>query len=202
LPMDRDLYRLRVVVDEEEQLSEQNEHNNQRAWPVPIAVSARLVPTATTVLTSFSGAVRLTFPAGTVITPVDVIYTPWWPEKPFPVPLKPSPVAFVLTTVPDVPLARPVSITWRYGDDGTAGLAEEALRLFVQREEWNWRDAACQPYQRTPEQNQVTALVCQTGKFVFGNRYDLYLPMSLREISLPAAYQEIAQENGWLQRLW
>ncbi|MGD9101280.1 MAG: CARDB domain-containing protein [Anaerolineae bacterium] len=190
-PLGHDLYRLRVALDEQGQLVEQDVANNQRSWQIPIVVSAELAPTATTVLTSFGGGVQIALSAGgTVITPVTVIYTPWWPSQ-IPPTLNPAPLGFALTTVPEMPLARPISITWRYGDGGTAGLAEEELRLFVQGEDSGWQDAACEPYVRGLALDQITASICETGHFVFGTRYDLYLPLSLK-ISLPTVRAEMS----------
>jgi hypothetical protein len=176
---DQDLYRLQIVLDEEQRMLEQDKANNLRTWSIPLTVSARLVPTETTVLDNLSGDVRIVFPAGAVITPVVVVYTPFWPADQVPPPLRPSRVGFELTSLSGDPLTfeRPIEVTWSYGDGGTVGLDAQHLRLFMQQASDDWPDAACQDYQREP--GQVTASICQTGKFAFGNRFDLYLPVGL-----------------------
>jgi hypothetical protein len=192
--LDHDLYRLRVVLDEEGKLYEQDTVNNQRVWPIPITVQASLAPTLTTVLTSFSGDVRIVFPGGAVTTPMDIIYAPWWPTE-LPATLNPAPVGFALTAVPGeetLLFSRPVSATWHYSDDDVVGLEIERLRLFTPGAGDAWPDAACQPYHRDPGQNQVTAAICQTGNFIFGNRYELYLPLSLNETLPPGRYEEVS----------
>jgi hypothetical protein len=189
--VDHDLYHLRIVLDEDGLMLEQDLVNNQRTWTIPITVSARLVPTETTVLDSLNGDVRLVFPAGAVITPLIVIYTPFWPADHVPATLRPSRIGFELTLVPSGPLTfeSPIAVNWSYGDGGTVGLDAGQLRLFMQRASDDWPDAACQDYQRDLEQSQVTAFICQTGKFVFGNRYDAYLPLGLKGFGAPAAHK-------------
>jgi hypothetical protein len=191
--LDHDLYRLRAVLDEEGQLYEQDTANNELAWPIPVTVHARLAPTVTMVLTSFGGDVSLVFPEGAVTTPVTIVYTPWWPTE-LPATLNPAPVGFALTVVPGGEtflFSRPVSATWRYSNDDVVGLEAERLRLFTPDAGDDWPDAACQPYHRVPEKNQVTALICQTGNFIFGNRYELYLPLSLNETLSPGQHKEM-----------
>jgi hypothetical protein len=183
LLLDQDLYRLRVVLDEEDRLSEQNEGNNQQVLLVPMVVSATLVPTAATPLTSASGNVHLLFPAGVVTAPTEVYYTPWWPVGTVSGALNTSYVAFLLTTEREgqpisLTFGHPFSVTWRYGDEDLVGLEEAGLRLFVLETGGHWQDAACQPYQRDLVLNWLTATVCRTGQFLFGSRNDAYLPLA------------------------
>jgi hypothetical protein len=180
---DRDLYYLILELDEADSLVEQNEDNNRYERVVPVVLSATLSPTTTTVLTSTSGAVQFIFPAGAVTTPTQIVYTPLWPAGWATGLLKTSIIAFSLTATLNgqpAPLtfARPVSLTWRYGDADVAGLDEENLRLFLAHD-GRWDAAACQPYRRDLDQNQLTTGVCRTGVFVFGSRFDLYMPLFL-----------------------
>ncbi len=183
---DHDLYRVRVVVDEEARVPEQDEANNHQAWSVPITVKATLVPTATTVLTSATGAVVLVFPAGVVVTPTEVVYTPDLPAASPKSLINLADVAFSLTASRagqpvDLALTRPFSVTWRYSDADVDGLDEEQLRLFSQGAGAGWHHAACQTYDRDPDQNQLTAVVLRLGRFVFGNRYDFFMPLALQQ---------------------
>jgi hypothetical protein len=172
-----DLYRLRVVLDEAGTLVEPNVSNNQGVWDLPIPVSASLVPTATTVLTNARGDLSLVFPQGTVDAPAEVVYTPFWPVGQVSETLSPSTIAFDLTSPDGEPLAllQPVTVSWRYGGSSVLVTDVGQLRLFVQGDDDVWQDAACGPYQRPA--GQVTVPLCQTGRFVFGVRYDANLPL-------------------------
>jgi hypothetical protein len=184
---DHDLYHLVLELDEGDGLPEQNEDNNRRAQVVAVDLSTTLSPTATTVLTSASGAVQLVFPVGVVVAPTQVRYKPLLLGDADVHGLRSSGVAFLLTAVVDsqpAPLtfAQPVAVTWRYSDANVSALEEARLRLFALGEGGLWRDAACQPYQRDLDGNRLTTAICHTGQFAFGNQYTLYLPFIPREM--------------------
>jgi hypothetical protein len=192
---DHELYRLVFAVDGEGRLPEQQELNNQAEALVPLAVSGTLVPTRETVLTSSSGAIQIVFPAGTVRVPTEIRYTPLWPAGWETGRLQASSAAFSLTALLDdgsVPLAfaRPVSVTWRYREADLTTLDEALLRLFVLTDEERWNDAACRPYQRDLHGDRLSTAICRTGRFVFGSRYDLFVPLVSHQAPLASTYTE------------
>lgn len=151
------------------------------------------MPDSVAVLTSTSGALQFVFPAGAVRVPTEIRYTPLWSAVGETGRLQASSTAFSLTGVLDdrsVPLAfdRPVSVTWRYGEVDETVLDEAQMRLFVRAGEEHWLDAACRPYQRDLRQNRLSTAVCLTGRFVFGNRYDLYFPLMSQQTLSPRTY--------------
>jgi hypothetical protein len=180
-----DFYSLVLHLDAEGRLAELDEENNGRELQVPMARGVTLVPTVTTVLSSASGALQLVFPAGAVTTPTEVLFTPLWSADWSIGALRTSNTAFSLTVVVEdqwtpMVFVRPVTVTWRYGDADVAAMDEAQVQLFVQSAGGVWRDAACAPYQRYPDHNWLAGNICQTGRFVFGNRFDLYLPLVAR----------------------
>lgn len=186
---DHDRYELVLELDSANVVDEQREDNNTYTLTVPVAISATLTPSATTVLTSASGAMELIFPTGAVTVPTAIRYVPLWPGDWGTGALKMSNTAFSLTAVlaeQPVALQRAFTLTWRHSDVDLMALDETRLRLFVWEE--GWQDAACGPYQRDANQNRLRTAVCHTGRFVFGDRYDLYLPLTSRA-GLPATLQ-------------
>jgi hypothetical protein len=181
---DRDLYHLIFQLDEANYLKEQSEDNNESRQVIPVVLSTTLSPGATTILTSTSGALQFIFPAGAVTTPTQIIYTPIWPADWVSGGLRVSSAGFSLTALLNgqaIPLtfAQPVSLTWRYGDADIEGLDEEKLGLFRSKEGGYWEHASYQPYQRDPDQNQLATTLHHTGLFVFGSRYEAFLPLIL-----------------------
>jgi hypothetical protein len=201
---DRDLYRVTLTLDSAASLEEQNESNNEYELVISVPLTATLTPTATTVLTSVSKAIQVVFPAGTVTTPTQVLYTPLWPAPWDTGLLKTSTAALSLTLLfNNEPAAlgfgHPVTVTWHYSDSDVTALDEKDLQLFVRESGGSWSDAACGPYHRDPERKRLSVAVCATGWFVFGNRYDLYVPQAARSGSLYGSYGELAlrtQEMG------
>lgn len=192
-----DLYRLAVQLDDEDLIWELDEDNNRDARLVPITVRATVMPTASTVLTSVTGAIELIFPPGAVTMPTEIIYEPLWPVGLGSGGLKLSSVAFSLTAMlngqpASMVFAQPVTVTWRYNDADVTTLNEARTRLFLLREGGMWYHAACQSYRRDPNQNWVTTAVCRTGRFVFADRYDQYFPVILREALPRSSYEEPA----------
>jgi hypothetical protein len=93
----------------------------------------------------------------------------------------------------------PVTVTWHYSDSDVTALEEKDLQLFVRESGGSWSDAACGPYHRDPDRKRLSAAACVTGWFVFGNRYDLYVPQVARSGSLYGSYGEVTlrpQEMG------
>jgi hypothetical protein len=183
LPVGHDFYRVTMIVDPDEKLEEQSESNNLQEQLVPVGIGVTLTPTATTVLSSANGAVTLYFVAGVVTTPTLVRYTPLWPADWDAGLLMPSSLGFSLTALlngqpTSLTFARPVTLTWQYGETDVAGLDEGALRLFA-LSGGAWQDAACRSYRRDPVGDELTAFICSTGTFVVGVRYDLHIPLYL-----------------------
>ncbi len=199
---EQEIYHLRIALDEPARLSEQDEENNVLERIVPVTIRATLTPSASTVLTAAGGDLRLHFPAGLVTTPTQLIYTPLWPGEWPDLSIAKSSLAFSLTLLRGgqvVPLtfAAPFSATWDYGADQTVRLKQEGLRLFRRVGEGEWQDAACRPYQRDLVAEQVTALVCRGGQFLFGSRYDVHMPLILHQDQEHlAARQEVYQEQA------
>ena len=180
-PPDHDLYHLAVEVDVENDIPEPDVDNNKSEQLLPMALSATLQPLAALVITSASGAVQLFFPPGAVSTPTEILYTPLWPAELETGLIHTSTVAFSLLIAGDgmsepVVFGRPVTVTWHYGDQALT-LDEAQLRLFGRQESGVWYDAACQPYVHETDLDRLSGSLCQTGQFVFGNRYDRYLPL-------------------------
>jgi hypothetical protein len=181
-----DLYRLIFKLDGADDLAEQNENNNTLEAMIPVVLRAALQPTTTTVLTNTSGSLHFIFPQGLVTASTEIVYTPFWPAYWVTGGLNWSTTAFSLTTFIDgqpstLPLPRSFSAIWRYSEADLVGLDEERLRLFVLGENGSWHEASCQSYQRDISQNWLLATPCRVGRFVFGSRYELYLPLSMSE---------------------
>jgi hypothetical protein len=182
---EQDLYRLVVMLDQANELTELDEENNRYQLEIPITLTATLQPDVTTVLTSASGQLRLSFPPGAVRAPTDIRVAPMQPTDWETGLLKKSRGAFSLMALIDgqpapVAFERPISVTWRYRDDDVAGLDEEQLRLFVTDDGETWLHAHCgaEPYRRDPALKILETTICRGGQFLFGTRYDLYLPFT------------------------
>ncbi len=198
---EQEIYHLRIALDEPARLSEQEEENNELARVVPVTINATLRPTASTVLTAAGGNLRLHFPAGLVDAPTQLVYMPLWPGEWPATSIVKSSLAFSLTFLREgrvVPLTftMPFSATWDYGQEQTVRLKQDGLRLFRRVGENEWQDAACRPYERDLAAEQVTAFVCRGGQFLFGSRYDVHMPLILRQgQGNLAAHQEVSQEQ-------
>jgi hypothetical protein len=183
---DHELYQVNLQLDPAGLISEQNDANNRYELVIPVVLSATLTPEATTVLTSASDSLVWVFPPGVVAEPTQILFTPLWPDGWEVQPLQIATSAFSLTAKLDgepTPLTflRPVSVTWRYRPEEVEGLDEARLRLF-----WHagtgsapggWWDAGDRPYQRDPGQNRLEAFIRLTGRFVYGTRFDRFMPI-------------------------
>jgi hypothetical protein len=178
---DRDLYYVVVDVDGEDIVPEPDAENNRLEQRLPMVLSATLHPTSALVLTSASGAVQLTFPPDAVSTPTKITYTPLWPADLETGLIHASTVAFSLEIADaelteDLVFGRPVTFTWHY-DEQSPPLDASQLRVYRAAEDGLWYDAACGSYVREVDQGRLTGRLCSTGDFVFGSRYDRYLPL-------------------------
>lgn len=185
---DRDLYYVVVDVDGEDVVPEPDAENNRSEQMLPMALSATLYPTSALILTSASGAVQLTFPPGIVSAPTKITYTPLWPADLETGLIRASTVAFSLAVADaesagDLVFGRPVTFTWHY-DGQSPPLDESQLRVYRGTADGLWYDAACGSYVRDVDQGRLTGRLCSTGQFVFGNRYDRYLPL-ISFVSVP-----------------
>jgi hypothetical protein len=174
-----------INLDTQNQVSEPDEGNNRVDLILPVSLSTTLTPSTTTILTSASEALTWIFPAGAVDRPTQISFTPLWPGGWQTAPLIATQTAFLLTaTVDGQPVlptfSVPVSMSWDYSDKYTSGVDENGLRLFRGDGEI-WRDAACMPYQRDPAENRLMFAICHTGRFLFGARNDLFLPLVAHE---------------------
>jgi hypothetical protein len=183
-PLDEDFYRLALNVDSDEVVDERDEDNNWAEKMIPIYVTATLEPGATTVLTSNSGHLTFIFPTGTVTTPTEIRFTPLWlPELPSGPLISVS--AFQLAAYRgeqpvSLTMSAPVTVTWRYTNTDVAGLDENRLNLYRLMEGDRWRRIYCSSERRQPDENQVSTCIQQLGVYVFGQGYELYLPLVMR----------------------
>jgi hypothetical protein len=190
-----DLYHLVFALDPDSYVSEQDEDNNRDELLIPISLNAILSPAITTVLTSASGEVQMIFPTGAVRVPTAIRYTPLWPANWEIGVLKKSSIAFSLTAVLDdqvvsLAFARPVTVNWRYKEADVLSHDEAFIRFFVLEDGGVWTDAVCRPYQRDLHENRLTTALCRTGRFLFGNRYDLHLPLMSHQAPLRRLHTE------------
>ena len=178
-----DVYRLALEVDSAGVLDEQDEGNNRVEMTIPIVVTTTLQPDAASVLTSTSGRLAFVFPAGTVTMPTEIRFTPLLTSE-----LPPDPplgvFAFGLTAyrgeqpVSLTPL-RLITVTWQYTDTDVAGLDEDNLGLYHVTENSRWLRVSCPTQQRHPEVNRLNTCIHRLDEYVFGQRYDWYLPLIL-----------------------
>jgi hypothetical protein len=79
----------------------------------------------------------------------------------------------------DYAFATLVTITIQYTDDDIAGLDEETLTLRRWNEtESSWEEAACDLYDRQPDENWLAVPTDQLRHFaLFGREYNVYLPL-------------------------
>ncbi len=177
--LDSDYLYLAVEVDSDENVDEQDEGNNRAETNIPIVVTTTLQPNESAVLTSASGQLAFMFPAGMVTEPTEIRFTPRLISD-----LPPGPplgiAAFKLSAYRgghpvSLTLPFPITVTWHYTD--IAGLDDDALNLYRLAENERWRRVFCLNQQHLPEVNHLQACVPQLGEYVFGQGYELYIPL-------------------------
>jgi hypothetical protein len=197
-----DIYLLTANVDSENALDEQNEDNNRVKVSVPVVVCTTLEPGASGVLTSTSGHMDLLFPTGTVTLSTEICYSSLLTSEVPPGPAKAA--AFRLAASRggqpvSLTLGLPATITWRYTDDDIARLDEEELGLYHLTDGDAWQRVFRSTEQHDSGSNQMLTRLQQTGQYVFGHTFGLYLPLSLRgsgggalgiQIETPTVLQE------------
>ena len=176
-----DYYLLALEVDSDGVLDEQDESNNWIETLIPIVVITTLQPDSAGVLVSTSGRLAFEFSAGTVTTSTEVRFTPRLTSELLPGPLA-GVTAFSLTAYRSgqqvsLSLLRPVTVTWQYTDVDVAGLDEDALDLYRLMEDGRWQRVLCPAQQRQPAVNRLITCIQQLGEYVFGQGYELYVPV-------------------------
>jgi hypothetical protein len=178
---DDDYYLLELEADSDGVLDEQDEGNNRIEALIPIVVMITLHPDSAGALISTSGRLAFEFPAGTVTTSTEVRLTPRLTYELPPGPLMGA-TAFSLTAYRDgqqvsLSLLRPITVTWKYTDVDIVGLDENALGLYRLMEDGRWERMLCPAQQHQPEVNRLLTCIQQLGDYVFGQGYELYLPV-------------------------
>jgi parallel beta-helix repeat protein len=86
------------------------------------------------------------------------------------------------TLLPGYVFSTPVTVTLHYADGDVAGLDEGTLVLeYWDEDTGTWEDAACDVYDRHPDENWLAAPICHLSRFaLFGEVHTVYLPLVLR----------------------
>ncbi len=184
---DEDFYRLVLMVDSDEALSEQNESNNQAQVMIPFVITTTLTADSTGALISNSGHLTFEFPAGAVTTTTEIRFTPLWvPDLPAGShPLQPV-TGFRLTAYRNgqpisLTFVLPITVTWQYTNTDVTVYNEERLGLARWAEaEGDWQLISCATSRRWPDQNRLRTCIQTVGDYAFGQRVEVYLPIVLR----------------------
>jgi hypothetical protein len=129
--------------------------------------------------------VRVDIPADGVTETTTLLYTPLTTATP-PAGLAFADIAFTLEAyrggvhLSEFVFEQPITVTMHYTDASVAGMDESSLRLYY----WDggqWVDAACDAYDRHPEENWLAVPVCHLSESaLFGEvQQRVYLPAVL-----------------------
>jgi hypothetical protein len=175
-----DVYRVTAEVDPDGLVAEQNKANNRIVFGVPITIADTIYPTVAVTITSASHKLTFIFPAGSVTTPTQIVFTPLLPSD-LPPGAHLSVFGFQLAAFRDgapvsITFLAPVTVTWRYTDTDVVGLDEDYLDLFHWTDE-RWQRVVAPTAQYLPDENRIQTSIRHLGLYVFGQQYRCYLPL-------------------------